>query len=145
MQAQCPPIAFGQHIEIAARLCRLDDAEARFVARNGQIVGVLGRDLQEDTAVRSAFIGLPGRVQEAWTEADAGGDMLFIADCHAHLLRRRDISVVVVEVSQDGRIVAALDAPEMRFEPRYGIAVRARLAQGVRILGVRIDVDLAVA
>jgi hypothetical protein len=41
-------------------LRRLDHAEARLAAGNGEIEVRLGGDLQEDTGVRPAFAGLSG-------------------------------------------------------------------------------------
>ena len=60
MRVERPPAPFGQNAEIAARLRRLDHAEARLAAGNGEIEVRLGGDLQEDTGVRPAFVGLSG-------------------------------------------------------------------------------------
>ena len=51
MEPQNPAPALGQHLEIAARLGRLDDAEGVLLAGNWEIVGVVAGDLQEDAAV----------------------------------------------------------------------------------------------
>src|SRR5581483_4917632 len=68
MNAQRAPLALKENAEIAARLRRLDDAEARAMARNGKVVGVVGRDLQKHAAVRAAFVGLPGGMQKTRAE-----------------------------------------------------------------------------
>src|SRR6476620_8156368 len=47
---QRAPAAFGQHVEIAARLRCLDDAEARFLSRHRQIPGIVSGDLEEHAA-----------------------------------------------------------------------------------------------
>src|SRR6202030_2714144 len=64
------PVAFGQHLEIAARLRRFDDAESvlsgpalgdsgtwRF--RHLEIGGVVAGDLQEHACTRTSLVGLP--------------------------------------------------------------------------------------
>ena len=60
MRLERPPAPFGQNAEIAARLRRLDHAEARVTAGNGEIEVRLGGDLQEDAGVWPAFAGLSG-------------------------------------------------------------------------------------
>jgi hypothetical protein len=62
MRVERPPAPFGPNAEIAARLRRLDHAEARLAAANGKVEVRLGGDLQEDTGVRPALIGLSGRM-----------------------------------------------------------------------------------
>ena len=47
MRVERPPAPFGQNAEIAARLRRLDHAEARLVAGNGEVEVRLGGDLQD--------------------------------------------------------------------------------------------------
>ena len=75
MHPQHAPVAFGQHLEIAARLRRLDDTEAVFLPRHVEIDGVITCDLEEYAAVGTAFIGLPGGMQEPRTEAETRGDL----------------------------------------------------------------------
>ena len=60
MRVERPPAPFGQSAEIAARLRRLDDAEARLAAGNGEVEVRLGGDLQKDAAARPALVGLSG-------------------------------------------------------------------------------------
>ena len=60
MRVERPPAPFGQNAEIAARLRRLDHAEARLAAGNGEVEVRLGDDLQKDTGVRPALVGLSG-------------------------------------------------------------------------------------
>ena len=92
MHAQRAAAALGQHLEIAARLRRLDDAEActSAPAPAGR-AGVVAGDLQEHAGVRPALVGLAGRVQEARPEAEAGRDPLAVADQPAQPLQRLDM------------------------------------------------------
>jgi hypothetical protein len=62
MRVERPPAPFGQNAEIAARLRRLDHAEARLAAGNGKVEVRLGGDLEEVTEVRPALVGLSGRM-----------------------------------------------------------------------------------
>src|ERR1700676_4043681 len=64
MDAQHTPVAFGQDIEIAARLRGLDDAEGVFLARHLEIGGGVAGDLQEHAGIGAAFVGLSGRMKE---------------------------------------------------------------------------------
>src|SRR3954468_14059738 len=80
MYPQRAAAAFGQHVEIAARLRRLDHAKTRLLAGHREILGIVGGDLQEDAAVRPAFVGLPGGMQEARPEFRAGRDMALVAN-----------------------------------------------------------------
>src|SRR5579862_2309103 len=73
MHAQGSAPAVGEHVEVAARLRRLDHAERIFGARHRQIGRIAAGDLQEDATVRATLVGLSGRVQETWAEAEAGG------------------------------------------------------------------------
>ena len=78
--AQGAALALQQHLEVASRLRRLDDAEGVLLPGHGHIDRVVAGDLQEDAGVRSALVGLPGRVQEARAELQAGRDALRVAD-----------------------------------------------------------------
>ena len=109
MDAQHAPVALGQHLEIAARLRRLDDAEGVFLARHREIVGVVAGDLQEHAAVRPALVGLPGRMQEARPEAEAGGDALAVADQDADVLQRVAMLLVALDIGEQRAIVAGLE------------------------------------
>ena len=82
-----PATAFGEHVEITARLRRLDDAKGIGLSRYRQVFGIIAGDLQKDTAVRPAFVGLSGRVQKARPKAEAGREFLAVADLEAQALR----------------------------------------------------------
>src|SRR6185312_3925643 len=69
-----------QHLEVAARLGRLHDSERVTPAGDLEVGRVVARDLQEHTAVRPALVGLAGRMEKAWPEAGAGGDLAAVAN-----------------------------------------------------------------
>ena len=81
----------------------------------GEILGVVGGDLQEHAAVGPALVGLAGRMQEARPEFGAGRDMLLVAHRQPHLLQRVDMIAVALDIGQQRNIVAAAgtrrDAP----------------------------------
>src|SRR5437660_1106713 len=83
---------------VAAPLRRFDHAESGAVAGDRKRIGMRRGDLQEDAGIRSAFIGLSGRVQEPWPEADAGRDVSGIADRGAHMAERRDVIRVALDI-----------------------------------------------
>src|SRR5438270_2625581 len=74
------PPAFVQHLEIASRR-RIDHcAETVFASGYRDVDTMVAGDLKEDAGVRTALIGLAGRMQKAWSEADAGRDPFAVAD-----------------------------------------------------------------
>ena len=131
MHAQHPPVALGQHLEIAARFRRLDDTESVFLVRHLEIGGVVAGDLQEHAGVRAALVGLPGRMQEARPEAEAGGDALAVADQDADVLQRVAMVLVAFDIGEQRAIVAVPNAPEMRREI---FDERAGLPEGLAVL-----------
>ena len=60
----------AEHVEIAARLRRLDDAERVPVPGDLDVDHVVAGDLQEHTGVGTALVGLAGGVQEPRPEPD---------------------------------------------------------------------------
>ena len=113
MHAQHPPFALGQHLEIAARLRRLDDAEGVFLVRHLEIGGIVAGDLQEHAGVRAALVGLPRRMQEPRPEAEAGGDALAVADQDADILKRVAMVLVAFDIGEERAIVAFSNTREM--------------------------------
>ncbi len=71
--------ALGQHIEIAARLCRLDHAERGLLTGYREVFGVIRGNLQKHAAIGPALVGLAGGMQEARAEFGAGRDMAPVA------------------------------------------------------------------
>ncbi len=126
----CPqraPAALQQHTEIAAGLRGFDHAETRAVRRNRQILGVVRRDLQKHAAVRPAFVGLPGGMQETRAEFETGRDMAPVAHREPRFLQGRSIGIVTRDVGQHGDVFAGSDAAEMRLQP----AIKGRVGTGV--------------
>jgi hypothetical protein len=60
VNAQRPALPLRQNLEVAASLSRFYDSEGVFLPWHFQVVGIVAGDLQEDSAVGSSFIGLPG-------------------------------------------------------------------------------------
>ena len=97
----------------------------------GEIGGIVAGDLQEDAAVRSALVGLAGRMQEARPEAEAGRHALAVADHDADVLQRVAVLLVALDIGEQRAIVAGVEPREMRLEPageRVAAGRRQRLA-----------------
>jgi len=69
MHAKDPSAAAGEDIEIAPRLGGFDDPKGVSLARHFQIHGLVTRNLQENTAVRTSLVSLSGRMQKPRAEA----------------------------------------------------------------------------
>src|SRR3954454_13860629 len=113
--AQGAAAAPGQHLEIAARLRRLDHSETGLLPGNGKIVAVIGGELQEHAAVWTALVGLTGGMQKARPEFSAGGDMAFVTNREPDALQTIDVIPVTLYIGEQGDIVAVADAAEMSF------------------------------
>src|SRR6266446_3298524 len=87
VRPQRAAFAFGQNLEITARLRSLHHTESIFLARHRQIVRVVAGNLEEHARIRAALVSLPGGMQKARAEADAGGHFLSVANRHTHLLQ----------------------------------------------------------
>src|SRR6202035_6201155 len=116
VNAQRPAIAIGEHGEVAARLGGLDDAKGEFLTGDGNIGGVIAGKLEKDAGIRAALIGLASGMEKAGTEAEAGGGFFGVADLVADGLQGFFVSVVHLDVAEEGEIVAGADASEMGAE-----------------------------
>ncbi len=132
--------ALGEHVEIAARLRRLDHAERVFGTRHREVRAVVRRHLEEHAAVRAALVGLTGRVQETGSELGRGRDVLRIADRLAHPLDPAPGSGLALDIGEHPDIVARADAPEMRAQD----ADRVGALQLGRVARVREEAECAV-
>ena len=68
VNAQRPPPPLQQNLEVAASLGGVYHAESGAMPRNRQVLAIVRGDLKKHTAVGAAFVGLAGRMQEAWAE-----------------------------------------------------------------------------
>src|SRR5260370_41540096 len=124
MDAQDTPIAFGQNLEVAARFRRLDDTEGVLLVRNLEIARVVAGDLKEHAGVRAAFVGLPRRMKESRSEAEAGGDTFAVADQDADILERISMAFVSFDIGEQCAVVASSNSLEMcreTFHERAGL------------------------
>src|SRR5579863_98240 len=87
MNSQSAATAFGQDLEITARLSRLDHTKRVLLAGHGKISSVVTSDLQKDSGIWPAFVSLPGGMQKTRAEFHAGGNMLLVPKRVAHLLQ----------------------------------------------------------
>src|SRR5215470_13113249 len=101
MHAQSTAATLGEHGKVSAGLRGLDHPEGIFLSGNLQVGSVIAGDLQEYAAVRTALIGLSRGVQKTRAEAEAGRDLLAVADCRANALQRRFVFGVHRNVAED--------------------------------------------
>jgi hypothetical protein len=94
-------------------LCGLDDPESVFLARHLDIDWIIASDLQEHSGIWATFVGLPSRMKESRSEAEAGGDALVVADQHTDFLEHITVTRVAFDVGQQRAIVAFSDSPEI--------------------------------
>src|SRR5947209_15601165 len=104
MHAKCASLALDQHAEIAAGLCCLYHTERITLARNRKVVCIVAGNLQEDAGVWAAFISLPGGMQEAWTEAEAGGVRPGLANYVADALQLDFVLLIHFYVGKQGQV-----------------------------------------
>src|ERR1700681_3977426 len=100
MHPKRTPAALGQHVEITAGLCRLDDAEAGLLIGHGEIPGIVGCDLQKYTAVGAALVSLPGGMQETRAEFGTGRDMALVTHLKPRLLQCADVRGIAFDISE---------------------------------------------
>src|SRR5712691_13492784 len=116
MYAQQSAAAFGQDVEIAARLRRLDHAKAVSLSRHGEILSILAGDLQDHPAIGAALIDLSSRVQKARPETDASRGSELVADHSTQPLQRLDITRIAVDIREQRHVIAGAGPVEMRLE-----------------------------
>jgi len=105
VHAKRPSPALRKYRKIAARLRRFDHPKRIFLFRDWDIVGIVASDLQEDTAVGSAFIGLACRVQKPRPKSQHCRQLLGVSDRMADALESGFILGVhrdVAEHSEEG-------------------------------------------
>ncbi len=113
MHAKHPPIALGQHLEIATCFRRLDDTEGVFLVRYLEIGGIVAGDLQEHAGIRAAFVGLSRRMKEPRSKSEAGGDAFAVADQDADILKSVAMLLVAFDIGEERAIIAVSNSREM--------------------------------
>ena len=141
MDAQRAPAAFEQNREVPARLGVLHDAKGGAMPRDGQVVPIVRSNLKKHAVVRAAFVSLARRMQKTWPEFKAGRNTAPIAYRQPQLLQARKALCIAGEIRQQGKIVAAADAGELRGEKAFNAAAGPGLAQSGRIRLVGIERD----
>src|ERR1700680_3387729 len=99
MDTESAAVALHQDLKIAARLGRFHNAEGVLLAGHWNVGPVIAGDLQEHARVRAAFVGLPGRVQESRTKAEAGSDSFLVAHIFADALKSILVRLVHLDIT----------------------------------------------
>src|SRR6267154_717688 len=116
MDAQSAAASLGEDVEITARLRGFYDAEGIFLAGHGKVGGVIVSDLEKDAGVRAAFVGLSCGMQESRTEAEAGGDFLFVTNDVTEFLKNFFVFGVHGDIGEDGEVITDAGMREMLFQ-----------------------------
>src|SRR5450631_4422267 len=116
MHAKSATPAIDEHFKVATRLRRLNHAESVFLIGHRKIGSVVARDLQENSGVRAAFIGLTRGVQESRTESKASSRMFAVAHRLPDFLQLRFVCGIHLHEGEQRKIVARAQAIEMSAE-----------------------------
>src|SRR5260370_20916282 len=108
--------ALRKYREIATRLRCFDHPKRIFLFRDRKIVGIVTSDLQEDTAVGSAFIGLACRVQKPRPKSENSRQLLGVSDRMADALQSGFILSVHRDVAEHSEIIPCAGARQMSFQ-----------------------------
>ena len=110
MNTQGAASALGQDLNVTPRLGCLDDTEGVGLSGDGEVHGIVARDLKEDAGVSSPFVGLAGGVQEPRAEADTGGNVLGVANFRANRCKNGFVLGIHLDVAEQGEVVAGSEA-----------------------------------
>src|SRR5437016_122500 len=116
MDTQGPPLALRQHLKISTRLCSLDNAECVFLSRHRQVSSVIAGDLQEHSAIWSAFVSLSSGVQKTRAKAEACCYAPAVAHCMAHLLQALFMLTVHLNISEQSKVITRGKLAQMRAQ-----------------------------
>src|SRR5258706_9238773 len=130
-----------QHLEIAARRGVDHRAEAVFASGHGDIEPMVGGDLKKDAGVGPALIGLPCRMQETRSEANAGRDPFLVADRSPYVLQGLTMGLVLRDIGEKTAVIAVMSPGEMGLQRADQACAIARLLQNLAIVLVRQDLD----
>src|SRR5216683_1191686 len=141
MDAQGAPTALGEDIEVAARLRRLDGAEAVSAAWDAKVAAIIVGDLQKNAGIRSAFVGLAGRVEKAWPKADTSRDAPGVADHAPHRLQGAGMRRIALDIGEQRAVVALPELTEMRPQITRQRGARAAIGEcpGIPLVGEERD------
>src|SRR5260370_22052024 len=139
VHAKRPSPALRKYREIATRLRRFDHPKRIFLFRDRKIVGIVAGDLQEDTAVGSAFIGLACRVQKPRPKSENSRQLLGVSDRMTDALQSGFILSVHRDVAEQSEIGPFAGARQMSFQD-----LRERLSVLKSFSGplVRLELDV---
>src|SRR5208283_1151270 len=137
MDPQRTPPVLDHRVEVAASLRVLHDAEGIGVARNGDVLGVVAGDLQEDPRVWTALVSLSRRVLEAWAESQAGSGERALVNQGPQFVERASVRLVAFDIGEKRDVVAPLrislrematQIPRQRVVPsELGAVLRIRI------------------
>src|SRR4051812_47422770 len=113
MHADGAPSALVEHFEIASCSGVDHAAECVIASWHGNVEAMLGGDLKEDAIVRSPLIGLPRRVKEARTEADAGRHLFAVTDRRADVLQGIAMRIVLRHIGEERAIITVMGPSQM--------------------------------
>src|SRR5258708_21258864 len=116
MDAQGAAAAFGKNGEISTGLRSFHHTEGVFLSGDRQILGIIASDLQENAAIGTALVGLPGGMQEARAKAQNRGHFFLVADRMPDALQYFFVSRIHCDVPKDPKIIACSEPRKMGFQ-----------------------------
>ena len=78
MDPQRAPPTFREDLEVSPGLRRFDHAKSVRLPGDGQVGGIVAGDLEKDSAVGPAFVGLARGVKESRAKFETGGHALLV-------------------------------------------------------------------
>src|SRR5688572_370990 len=115
--------AARERAKVAKCLCLLEDAEAVRLAGHWEIDLVISGNLNEDSAVWSAFVKLAGRVEKSWPIADCSRALRTIPYSSSQLLECAIGLGRLFDVIQKRDVVVRFDRLQLRS---HGVVIGDR-------------------
>ena len=135
MNPQRTAIPVGQDLEVPACLCGLHSTEGVLLPWYRQVFSVVTSNLEENSRIWTALVGLSSGMQKARAEAQTGRDPPAVAYRVPHLLEKFLMLGEHGDVGKQSKVVAGFYAIQMRAKIADQRFVGARrLSQGRRIL-----------
>src|SRR5579864_8404630 len=113
MNTQCTAIPVGQDLEIPSRLCGLHSTEGVLLPWHRQVFSVVASNLEENSRIWTALVGLSSGMQKARAEAQTGRDPLAVAHGVPHLLENFLVLGEHGDVGKQSKVVACFYAIQM--------------------------------